>query len=105
LGPAGSSQQNHIQLFRRAEATKRGFGPDTTKTVQIVGERFDCAGMRWRQDKAEAILHLRCIELNNDWLVSSSSAEATLTFGGSSPTTGSRAKKSPVARWVVAATY
>jgi hypothetical protein len=33
----------------------------------LVGERFDCAGMRWRQDKAEALLHLRCIELNNDW--------------------------------------
>ena len=27
----------------------------------LVGERFDCAGMRWRQDKAEALLHLRCI--------------------------------------------
>jgi hypothetical protein len=34
---------------------------------QLVGERFDCAGMRWRRDKAEALLHLRCIELNGDW--------------------------------------
>ena len=33
----------------------------------LVGERFDCSGMRWRQDKAEALLHLRCIELNHDW--------------------------------------
>jgi hypothetical protein len=33
----------------------------------LVGERFDCAGMRWRQDRAEALLHLRCIELNHDW--------------------------------------
>lgn len=33
----------------------------------LVGERFDCAGMRWRRDKAEALLHLRCIELNRDW--------------------------------------
>jgi hypothetical protein len=33
----------------------------------LVGERFDCAGMRWRQGKAEALLHLRCIELNGDW--------------------------------------
>ena len=23
--------------------------------------------MRWRQDKAEALLHLRCIELNGAW--------------------------------------
>jgi hypothetical protein len=34
---------------------------------QLVGERFDCAGMRWLQGKAEALLHLRCIELNGDW--------------------------------------
>ena len=34
----------------------------------LVGERFDCAGMRWTQAKAEALLHLRCIELNGDWL-------------------------------------
>jgi len=34
---------------------------------QLVGERFDCAGMRWTQGKAEALLHLRCIELNGDW--------------------------------------
>jgi uncharacterized protein UPF0236 len=33
----------------------------------LVGERFDCAGMRWVQGKAEALLHLRCIELNGDW--------------------------------------
>ena len=33
----------------------------------LVGERFDCAGMRWTQAKAEALLHLRCIELNSDW--------------------------------------
>jgi hypothetical protein len=34
---------------------------------QLVGERFDCAGMRWTRGKAEALLHLRCIELNGDW--------------------------------------
>jgi hypothetical protein len=34
---------------------------------QLVGERFDCAGMRWLREKAEALLHLRCIELNGDW--------------------------------------
>jgi hypothetical protein len=33
----------------------------------LVGERFDCAGMRWTQAKAEALLQLRCIELNGDW--------------------------------------
>ena len=33
----------------------------------LVGECLDCAGMRWIQGKAEALLHLRCIELNGDW--------------------------------------
>jgi hypothetical protein len=33
----------------------------------LVGERLDCSGMRWLQGKAEALLHLRCIELNGDW--------------------------------------
>jgi hypothetical protein len=33
----------------------------------VVGERLDCAGMRWIQGRAEALLHLRCIELNGDW--------------------------------------
>lgn len=33
----------------------------------LVGERFDCSGMRWVRGKAEAVLHLRCIELNGDW--------------------------------------
>lgn len=34
---------------------------------QVVGERMDCAGMRWIPGRAEAVLHLRCIELNGDW--------------------------------------
>lgn len=33
----------------------------------VVGERFDCSGMRWTQGKAEPLLHLRCLELNGDW--------------------------------------
>lgn len=33
----------------------------------VIGERMDCSGMRWRQEKAEAILHLRCIEVNGLW--------------------------------------
>ncbi len=33
----------------------------------VVGEMMDCSGMRWIPQKAEALLHLRCIELNGDW--------------------------------------
>jgi hypothetical protein len=33
----------------------------------VVGERLDCSGMRWIPERAETLLHLRCIELNGDW--------------------------------------
>jgi len=33
----------------------------------VVGERLDCAGMRWTPKGAERLLQLRCIELNGDW--------------------------------------
>jgi hypothetical protein len=33
----------------------------------VIGERMDCSGMRWIEEKAEAMLHLRCIEVNELW--------------------------------------
>lgn len=33
----------------------------------VVGERFDCGGMRWIKERAQALLQLRCIEINGDW--------------------------------------
>ena len=33
----------------------------------VIGERMDCSGMRWIPGRAEALLHLRCVELNGDW--------------------------------------
>lgn len=33
----------------------------------VVGERLDNAGMRWIKERAEAVLLLRCIEVNGDW--------------------------------------
>ena len=33
----------------------------------IVGRRFDHGGMRWVPARAEALLHLRCIEANGEW--------------------------------------
>ena len=35
--------------------------------LNVVGERIDCGGMRWIPEGAEALLKLRCIELNGDW--------------------------------------
>jgi hypothetical protein len=33
----------------------------------VIGERLDQSGMRWIVGKAEALLQLRCIEVNGDW--------------------------------------
>ena len=33
----------------------------------VIGQRMDCGGMRWIPGRAEALLHLRCIELNGEW--------------------------------------
>jgi hypothetical protein len=33
----------------------------------VVGERLDGAGMRWIPGRAEALLHLRCLELDGQW--------------------------------------
>ena len=33
----------------------------------VIGKRFDSSGMRWIRERAEALLQLRCIEVNGDW--------------------------------------
>jgi hypothetical protein len=33
----------------------------------VIGERLDNSGMRWIVERAEAVLLLRCIEVNGDW--------------------------------------
>ncbi len=33
----------------------------------VVSQRFDEGGMRWIKERAEALLQLRCIQINGDW--------------------------------------
>ncbi len=33
----------------------------------VVGERLDNSGMSWIEERAKAVLLLRCIEVNGDW--------------------------------------
>lgn len=33
----------------------------------VVAKRFDSGSMRWIKERAEALLQLRCIEINGDW--------------------------------------
>ncbi len=33
----------------------------------VIAKRLDSSGMRWIRERAEALLQLRCIEINGDW--------------------------------------
>lgn len=33
----------------------------------VIAQRFDEGGMRWIKERAEALLQLRCVEINGDW--------------------------------------
>jgi hypothetical protein len=60
-----------LEMMRYAEWIEQdlviGSGQVEGAARHVVGERLDCAGMRWLPGKAEALLQLRCIELNGDW--------------------------------------
>jgi len=60
-----------LEMMRYAEWIAQdlviGSGQVEGAARQVVGERMDGAGMRWLQGKGEALLQLRCIELNGDW--------------------------------------
>ena len=34
--------------------------------LNMIAKRFDSSGMRWIRKRAEALLQLRCIEINGD---------------------------------------
>jgi hypothetical protein len=42
-------------------------GPAEGAVRFVIGQRFDAAGMRWIPERSEALLQLRCIEVNGDW--------------------------------------
>ncbi len=60
-----------VALMRYAEWRKQDLvsasGQVEGAVRHVVGERLDCAGMRWIPGRAEALQQLRCIELNGDW--------------------------------------
>jgi hypothetical protein len=33
----------------------------------VIAKRFDSGSMRWIKQRAETLLHRRCIEVNGDW--------------------------------------
>lgn len=58
-------QMNYKKLRRMDLEIASGAGEGMIK--HTIGKRFDHGGMRWIRDRAEALLQLRCIELNGDW--------------------------------------
>jgi hypothetical protein len=59
------TMMNYKQLLEEDMVIASGIVEGAARYV--VGERMDCGGMRWIPERAEALLKLRCIELNGDW--------------------------------------
>lgn len=53
--------------YLRDQDLELGSGACEGAVNYVIGIRFDHGGMRWIVQRAEALLQLRCIELNGDW--------------------------------------
>jgi len=51
----------------RAQDLEIGTGQIEGAMKNVIGKRCDQGGMRWIKERAEALLQLRCIEINGDW--------------------------------------
>lgn len=67
----------HDYLFKRVDQMNYGWlrrkdlelasGSVEGAVKHVIGKRFDNGSMRWIRERAEALLQLRCIDLNGDW--------------------------------------
>jgi hypothetical protein len=60
-----TDQMNYGRLI--AADLEIGSGAVEGAIKNIIAARFDKGGMRWIRERAEALLQLRCIEMNGDW--------------------------------------
>jgi len=51
----------------RAQDLEIASGSVEGAVKHVIGKRFDNGSMRWIRERAEALLQLRCIEVNGDW--------------------------------------
>jgi len=58
-------KMNYAELLRKD--LEIGSGAVEGAIKHIIGFRFDRGGMRWIHERAQALLQLRCIEVNDDW--------------------------------------
>lgn len=61
----GPERMNYDELLARDLEISTGMIEGAIKN--IIGRRFDHGGSRWIKERAEALLHLRCMEVNGDW--------------------------------------
>jgi len=63
--------QNRLHMMfydeLRAEDLEVASGVGEGAVRHVIGKRFDNGSMRWIRERAEALLQLRCIEINGDW--------------------------------------
>jgi hypothetical protein len=60
-----TTMMNYDELV--AEDLEIGTGQIEGAVKYVLGLRCDHGGMRWIKERAEAILQLRCIDINGDW--------------------------------------
>ena len=81
-GPGNKGRRRRIEkalnyLFERTEMMNYGWlktqdlelssGSVEGAVKHVIAKRFDNGSMRWIRERAEALLQLRCIEINGDW--------------------------------------
>ena len=82
LDPREQSTREHLQKIRhyldkrvdkmdykslREQDLEISSGTAEGAVKHVIAKRFDSGGMRWIKERAEALLQLRCIEINGDW--------------------------------------
>jgi len=63
--------EHRLANIRYGSLSRRGLelgsGAVEGAVKHVIGRRFDHGGMRWTKERAEALLQLRCIEVNGEW--------------------------------------
>jgi len=67
IGYIDKRQANMNYGELRQQDLEIGSGAVEGAIKHVIGLRFDHGGMRWIPERAEALLQLRCIEVNGDW--------------------------------------
>jgi len=79
LGPAATERLEEIRTYifkrlrlmnydkMREQDLEVASGAVEGAVRHVIAKRFDSGSMRWIRERAEALLQLRCIEINGDW--------------------------------------